>query len=120
MDAVLDQAGGRVSRRAVDLQDATLVGRKAHGVQTRALVTAMDAPLGQAVGNSLEVIESVETLKGRGPADLEELSVLLAAHMLLLAGKAADLVLYDGDPFEHTTHVTHTIIAGRVVHDRAE
>ncbi|MBI1832847.1 MAG: amidohydrolase family protein, partial [Planctomycetes bacterium] len=35
-------------------------------------------------------------------------------------GKAADLVLYDGDPFEHATHVTHTIIAGRVVHDRAE
>ncbi|MBI2806749.1 MAG: amidohydrolase family protein [Planctomycetes bacterium] len=35
-------------------------------------------------------------------------------------GKAADLVLYDGDPFEHATHVTYTIIAGRVVHDRAE
>jgi imidazolonepropionase-like amidohydrolase len=36
------------------------------------------------------------------------------------AGKAADLVLYDGDPFDHATHVTYTIIAGRVVHDRAE
>lgn len=36
------------------------------------------------------------------------------------AGKAADLVLYDGDPFEHATHVTHTIIDGRVIHDRAE
>jgi imidazolonepropionase-like amidohydrolase len=36
------------------------------------------------------------------------------------AGKVADLVLYDGDPFEHATHVTHTIIGGRVVHDRAE
>lgn len=35
-------------------------------------------------------------------------------------GKVADLVLYDGDPFEHATHVTHTIMAGRVVHDRAE
>lgn len=35
-------------------------------------------------------------------------------------GKAADLVLYDGDPFEHATHVTHTIIAGRVIHDHAE
>lgn len=35
-------------------------------------------------------------------------------------GKIADLVLYDGDPFEHSTHVTHTIMAGRVVHDRAE
>jgi imidazolonepropionase-like amidohydrolase len=36
------------------------------------------------------------------------------------AGKAADLVLYDGDPFEHATHVTYTVIAGRVIHDRAE
>jgi imidazolonepropionase-like amidohydrolase len=38
----------------------------------------------------------------------------------IAAGRAADLVLYDGDPFEHATHVTHTIIAGRVIHDRAE
>lgn len=38
----------------------------------------------------------------------------------LEAGKVADLVLYDGDPFEHATHVTHTIIGGRVVYDRAE
>jgi imidazolonepropionase-like amidohydrolase len=35
-------------------------------------------------------------------------------------GKVADLVLYDGDPFEHTTHVTYTIMAGRVIYDRAE
>jgi imidazolonepropionase-like amidohydrolase len=35
-------------------------------------------------------------------------------------GKVADLVLYDGDPFEHTTHVTHTVMAGVVVYDRAE
>src|SRR5262249_9106233 len=35
-------------------------------------------------------------------------------------GKAADLVLYDGDPFEHATHVTHTIVEGRVVYDRSE
>ena len=35
-------------------------------------------------------------------------------------GKAADLVLYDGDPFEHTTHVTHTIMDGRVIWDRPE
>jgi imidazolonepropionase-like amidohydrolase len=38
----------------------------------------------------------------------------------LEAGKAADLVLYDGDPFEHATHVTHTIVAGRVAYDRAD
>jgi imidazolonepropionase-like amidohydrolase len=35
-------------------------------------------------------------------------------------GKVADLVLYDGDPFEHSTHVTHTILGGRVIYDRSE
>ena len=60
----------------------------AQGVRTRALLTAMDAPLGRAVGNALEVIESLETLKGRGPKDVEFLSVLLAAHMVHLAGLA--------------------------------
>jgi pyrimidine-nucleoside phosphorylase len=56
------------------------------GVRTAALITAMDAPLGRAVGNSLEVIESIETLKGHGPRDLETLSVLLAARMVQMAG----------------------------------
>jgi pyrimidine-nucleoside phosphorylase len=63
------------------------IGR-ANGVRTEALLTAIDHPLGRAVGNSLEVIECLETLKGRGPADLESLCVTLAARMLRLGGKA--------------------------------
>jgi pyrimidine-nucleoside phosphorylase len=65
------------------------IGR-ASGVRTEALITRMDAPLGRAVGNSLEVIESIETLKGKGPEDLELLSVQLASWMLLAAGVAPD------------------------------
>jgi pyrimidine-nucleoside phosphorylase len=57
----------------------------ASDVRTEALITSMDAPLGRMVGNSLEVIESIETLKGKGPADLESLSVLLAARMVIAA-----------------------------------
>ena len=62
----------------------------AFGVRTEALITTMEAPLGRTVGNSLEVIESIETLKGRGPRDVEDLSVLLAARMLMAAGLARD------------------------------
>ena len=62
----------------------------AAGVRTEALITRMDAPLGRAVGNASEVIECIETLKGHGPADVEDLSVQLAARMLRLSGVAAD------------------------------
>ena len=60
------------------------------GLPTRAVLTAMDAPLGRAVGNALEVAEAVATLKGTGPADVTGLSVALASHMLLAAGLAKD------------------------------
>jgi pyrimidine-nucleoside phosphorylase len=58
------------------------------GKKVAALITGMDQPLGRAVGNALEVVESVETLRGQGPRDLEDLSVELAAWMLSLAGAA--------------------------------
>jgi thymidine phosphorylase len=62
----------------------------AHGVQTSALLTRMDAPLGRAVGNAVEVEESVATLIGAGPADLVEVTLALAVEMLRLAGIHAD------------------------------
>ena len=60
------------------------------GVRTEALLTAMDAPLGRAVGNALEIIECIETLQGRGPKDVEALSVELAGRMLIVAGVETD------------------------------
>ena len=60
----------------------------AMGKPTRALLTAMDQPLGRAVGNALEVAESIECLKGRGPADTMEVTYALAEQMLVLAGVA--------------------------------
>jgi pyrimidine-nucleoside phosphorylase len=65
------------------------IGTRA-GVRTEAFITRMDAPLGRAVGNALEVIECVEILKGRGPRDLSDLAVTLASRMLVVAGKAND------------------------------
>jgi len=61
-----------------------------HGVRTSALLTRMDTPLGRAVGNALEVEESVATLAGQGPPDLAEVTLALAREMLALAGIEAD------------------------------
>ena len=61
------------------------------GKKVAALLTGMDQPLGRTVGNALEVVESIETLKGRGPRDLESLSLELTAWMLSLAGASPSL-----------------------------
>ena len=69
----------------------TMIGiGEAHGCRTVALLTAMDRPLGHACGNALEVVESLEGLKGRGPADLMEVTYALAVEMLLVAGVEGD------------------------------
>lgn len=62
---------------------------KSDGKKTIAVITDMNQPLGLAVGNSLEVIEAIETLKGRGPKDITELSLFLSSYMIYAGGKAA-------------------------------
>jgi len=76
--------------RAVELARTMVTLGRDEGVRTRALVTAMDVPLGVAAGNALEVAESVEVLAGGGPEDVVELTLLLARHMLELVGIDAD------------------------------
>ena len=61
-----------------------------HGCPTVALLTDMDAPLGEACGNAVEVVEAIEVLRGGGPADLREVTLALAAEMLMVAGVSAD------------------------------
>ncbi len=75
-----------------DPKDAALLARtmvdlgKNAGVKTRALVTAMDVPLGLTAGNALEIRETLEVLAGGGPSDVVELTLLLANEMLDAAG----------------------------------
>ena len=82
---------------------------KLAGREVVALLSDMNQPLGHAVGNSLEVIEAVETLKGGGPQDFREHCLFVSAHMLVLGKRAQDLTegrtmaekaIADGSAFE--------------------
>jgi thymidine phosphorylase len=76
----------KTPERARELGETMVAIGAAHGLATTALLTDMSVPLGRAVGNALEVAESVEVLRGGGPADIVELTVALAREMLALAG----------------------------------
>jgi pyrimidine-nucleoside phosphorylase len=69
----------------------TMVGiGKSHGVDTVALMTDMNTPLGRQVGNANEIVESIEVLRGEGPDDLTEVTMELGVQMLLQTGVASD------------------------------
>ena len=78
------------------LEDSRALARTMIGIGTQmkrkvtALITDMDQPLGRAVGNALEVIEAVDMLRGKAPADYTEVTLALTAEMLVLGGKAAN------------------------------
>ncbi len=87
---VLDIKAGRgafmkTEADARQLADAMVTIGARVGLRTEAMLTAMDAPLGCAIGNALEIAECIDTLAGRGPSDLEQLCVALASRMLRLA-----------------------------------
>lgn len=64
---------------------------KNHNKKTMAIVSNMDEPLGHMIGNAMEIKEAIETLKGNGPKDLEELSLTLASYMVYFANKATSV-----------------------------
>ena len=91
-------------KKAAELARTMVALGTAAGVKTRALVTAMDVPLGLTAGNALEVRESVEVLAGGGPADVVELTILLAREMIDAAGivgKDPADALRDGSAMDH-------------------
>jgi len=77
-------------QRALELARTQIAIGQAAGCETLALVTAMDRPLGHAIGNAIEAEESILTLRGEGPPDLVEVTLWFAAEMLLLARVVRD------------------------------
>jgi thymidine phosphorylase len=88
--------------RARELARTMVALGQEHGVRTRALLTTMDTPLGRAVGNAVEVEESVAALTGQGPPDLMDVTLALATRMLELAGLKDDpaAAIADGRAYE--------------------
>ncbi len=123
----------KTQERAAELARTMVALGESAGVRTRALITAMDTPLGRTAGNALEVRESLEVLAGGGPPDVVELTVLLAREMLdaagvtgpdpadvLADGRAMDrwrrmIAAQGGDPDAPlpTARETHVVVAER-------
>lgn len=80
----------KTRERASELARTMVALGEGHGVKTVAQLTAMDAPLGRAAGNGLEVTESVDVLMGGGPQDIIDLTLALASEMVALVGIDVD------------------------------
>lgn len=85
----------KTTDEAIELAKAMVAIGEKVGRKTIALITDMDRPLGKSIGNALEMKEVCDTLKGKGPKDLTELSLTLATNMLYLAGKGSLDDCYD-------------------------
>jgi pyrimidine-nucleoside phosphorylase len=83
------------------------IGTRA-GVRTEAVITDMDAPLGRAIGNSLEIKECLDTLRGSGPRELARVVALLASRMVVLGG-------VESDPAAADSRVKEAIDSGRAL-----
>jgi pyrimidine-nucleoside phosphorylase len=64
---------------------------KGVGMNCMAIISDMNQPLGNAIGNALEIKESIDLLKGQAPADITDLVLTLGSHMVVMSGKADDL-----------------------------
>ena len=95
---------------SIELAQAMVAIGVRSGRRVMALVTDMDAPLGNAIGNALEVEEAVDTLLGKGPEDLTAICMELAAYMLLLAGA--------GDGLEACKALSHDAIQSGAAFDK--
>jgi len=111
---VLDVKHGRAAfmterEDAMRLAEAMVSAATHCGIHTRAILTTMDCPLGSAIGNAIEIVESIETLRGNGPSDLEELVCAQGGALLEMVGIVEDFesgsiaildALHDGSALE--------------------
>lgn len=81
----------KTKKQAVALAQALVEIGQSVGMQCIALITDMNQPLGYKIGNALEIEESIDLLKGKGPADLKELTLALGSYMVVLGRKASNV-----------------------------